>query len=61
MGFLLLPAEALNMYAPLSSNAMDTFFAGLRVLAFGMGTVIGVLLIFYIIIKLMIKLFPNKE
>lgn len=54
-------ADSVNMFGAFSKEAMDTFFEGLKVLGMGMGTVIGVLIIFYLMIKLMIRIFPNKE
>lgn len=51
----------LTMNAPLSSEAMATFFEGLKVLAYGMSATIGVLFFFYLIVKLLIKFFPEKE
>lgn len=51
----------LVMYPPFSSEAFETFYSGLRVLAYGMTTVLLVLFLFFIIIKLLIKLFPEKE
>ncbi|KPU45283.1 oxaloacetate decarboxylase, gamma chain [Oxobacter pfennigii] len=46
---------------PFSSDAFKTFNEGLEVMAYGMTTVILVLFMFYIIIKLLIKLFPDRE
>lgn len=57
----MLDALTLIMYAPFSSEAMESFYAGLGVMAYGMTTVIGVLFLFYVIIKLLIKLFPDKN
>lgn len=51
----------LLMYLPFSSEAMATFFSGLKVMALGMTSVIAVLFIFFLIIKLMIKVFPDKD
>jgi hypothetical protein len=50
-----------SMNEPLGNEAMSVFFSGLKVLAYGMTTVIGVLLLFYLLIKLIIKIFPEKE
>jgi Na+-transporting methylmalonyl-CoA/oxaloacetate decarboxylase gamma subunit len=49
------------MNLPFSAEAMQTFFSGLRVMAFGMSLVLGVLFLFYILIRLMIKAFPEKD
>jgi hypothetical protein len=51
----------LVLYTPFGAEAFETFYAGLPVMAYGMGTVIAVLFAFYAIIKLLIKLFPEKE
>lgn len=57
----MLDTFTLIMYAPFSSEAMESFYAGLGVMAYGMTTVIGILFLFYLIIKLLIKLFPDKN
>lgn len=49
------------MNLPFSKEAMDVFIQGLKVTIYGMVTVIGVLFLFYILIKLLIKIFPEKE
>jgi len=49
------------MYLPFSREAMDTFYSGLKVMFYGMTTVILVLFVFYLIIKFLIKFFPDKE
>jgi Oxaloacetate decarboxylase, gamma chain. len=51
----------LLMYLPFSAEAMNTFYQGLTVMVEGMTLVIGVLALFYGLIKLMIKLFPDKD
>lgn len=51
----------LAMYVPFSREALDTFYSGLRVMLYGMTTVIMVLFLFYLIIKFLIKFFPDKE
>lgn len=58
---LFLFIETPKMNAPFSPEAMDTFFKGLKIMGLGMTTVIGVLLLFYLIVKLLIKIFPEKE
>lgn len=50
-----------SMFAPFSPEAFNTFYQGLRVLGEGMALVIGVLFLFYILVKIMIKLFPEKK
>lgn len=50
-----------SMYAPLSREAFNTFYQGLGVMAKGMGLVIGVLGLFYLLVKIMIKLFPERK
>lgn len=50
-----------SMFAPFSADALNTFNQGLGVLWKGMGLVIGVLYLFYLIVKIMIKLFPEKK
>lgn len=49
------------MYVPFSREAMNTFYSGLRVMLYGMTTVVLVLFLFYLIIKFLIKFFPDKE
>lgn len=39
---------------------MDVFLGALEVMGFGVGGVFLVLAIFYLLVKLMIKLFPAK-
>lgn len=51
----------LAMNRPFSTEAFSTAKEGLKVMAYGVTTVIGVLFVFYIIVKLMIKLFPGSE
>lgn len=51
----------LLMNPPFSKEAMATFYEALRVLGYGMTTVILVLFLFFIIIKLLIKLFPERD
>ena len=46
---------------PFGSEAIKVFYEGLKVLAIGMTTVIGVLFFFFLLIKLLVKLLPNKE
>lgn len=61
MNLLLFADAAVNMNQAFSKEAMDTFYEGLKVLGIGMSTVIGILAIFYLLIKLLIKIFPEKE
>lgn len=61
MTSIMIFADSINMFGAFSKEAMGTFFEGLKVLALGMSTVIGVLIVFYLLIKLMIKIFPSKE
>lgn len=49
------------MNVPFSRQAFDTFNSGLRVMAYGMTTVLLVLFAFYIIIKLLVKFFPEEK
>lgn len=58
---LLLFVSAPVRNTPFGSEAMKVFFEGLKVLAIGMTTVIGVLFFFFLLIKLLVKLLPNKE
>lgn len=58
---LILFADASTMNPPFGAEAWNTFFAGLRVMGIGMTAVIGVLFVFFLMIKLLIKLLPNKE
>lgn len=51
----------ISMFAPFSAEAFNTFYRGLGVLWKGMALVIGVLYLFYLIVKIMIKLFPEKK
>jgi len=51
----------LAMNPPFGSEAIKTFFSGVRVMGYGMTATLGVLFVFYIIIKLLIKFFPEKE
>lgn len=50
----------LDMNRPFSPEAFDTFLKAVPILFKGMGTVILVLLAFYLIIKLLIRIFPDK-
>lgn len=49
------------MNIPFSAEAWETFLSGVRIMVIGMTTVIGVLFLFYLLVKLMIKVFPEKE
>lgn len=49
------------MNAAFSKEAFGVFYEGLKVLGLGMTTVIGILIIFYLLIKLLTRLFPDKE
>lgn len=51
----------LAMNRPFSPEAFDTFLKAVPVLVKGMGTVLLVLFAFYLIIKLLIKIFPDKD
>jgi Na+-transporting methylmalonyl-CoA/oxaloacetate decarboxylase gamma subunit len=49
------------MNPPFSSEAFKVFSHGLGILGLGMGGVLGLLLVLYLLIKLMIKVFPEKK
>ncbi|MDI6618225.1 MAG: OadG-related small transporter subunit [Clostridiales bacterium] len=51
---------AAQIALPFSKEAINTAKKGLTIMGYGMVTVIGVLFLFYIIVKLLIKLFPEK-
>jgi hypothetical protein len=51
----------LTMNRPFSAEAISTAKEGLKVMAYGVTTVIGALFLFYLIVKLLIKLFPGDE
>lgn len=58
---LLLVVETPKMNAPFSPEAYAVFHKGLKIMGIGMSTVIGVLFLFYLIVKLLIKIFPEKD
>lgn len=58
---LFLAVDPPKMNMPFSEEAFSVFMKGLKLTAVGMSTVIGVLFVFYLIVKLMIKIFPEKE
>lgn len=58
---VLLFSDIQTLSLAFSSKAMETFFEGLKILAVGMSTVIGILIVFYLLIKLIIVIFPEKE
>lgn len=49
------------IYLPFSTEAFETFNAGLEVTIVGMLTVISVLFLFNLIVRVLIKLFPAKK
>lgn len=57
----LLFASSPNMNGVFSQDAIGVFNEGLKVMGLGMTTVIGILIVFFLLIKLLIKLFPDKE
>ncbi|HBM75291.1 MAG TPA: hypothetical protein DD429_07025 [Clostridiaceae bacterium] len=58
---LFLAVNASKMNAPFSAESFDTFMKGLKITGLGMTTVIGVLFLIYLIIKLLIKIFPENK
>jgi hypothetical protein len=58
---LFLAVNAPKMNVPFSAESFDVFMKGLKMTGLGMTTVIGVLFLFYLIIKLLIKIFPEGK
>ena len=50
----------MNILAQLNSVAVGNFKESLHVLVSGMGGIFTVLLLIYVVIKVLIKLFPEK-
>jgi hypothetical protein len=58
---LFLAVNASKMNVPFSAESFDTFMKGLKMTGLGMTTVIGVLFLIYLIVKLLIRLFPGNK
>lgn len=49
------------LLSAVSTEAGEVVSESLKVMGFGMGGVFVVLLVFYVVVKLLVKLFPAKE